>query len=34
MAFEVGEVWFAEFPLEENPNVMLQRPVIILDANT
>ncbi len=28
-----GEVWFAKFPLEENPNQILNRPVIVLDEN-
>lgn len=28
------EVWFAEFPYEENPLITKRRPVIILDAQT
>ena len=28
-----GEVWFVEFPLEEDPNLILNRPVIVLDEN-
>lgn len=28
-----GEVWFVEFPLEEDPNRILNRPVIVLDEN-
>lgn len=27
-----GEVWFAKFPLEENPTQFIPRPVIVLDA--
>ena len=26
-----GEVWFVEFPLEENPERTLNRPVVVLD---
>lgn len=29
----VGEVWYADFPLEENPDKFLIRPVIVLDAD-
>lgn len=28
-----GEVWFVEFPLEEEPSRILNRPVIVLDEN-
>ena len=28
-----GEVWFVEFPLEEDPGRILNRPVIVLDEN-
>lgn len=28
-----GEVWFVEFPLEEDPARILNRPVIVLDEN-
>lgn len=28
-----GEVWFVEFPLEEDPNRILNRPVVVLDEN-
>ena len=28
-----GEVWFVEFPLEEDPTRILNRPVIVLDEN-
>jgi hypothetical protein len=28
----VGEVWFANFPLEEDPTVLLRRPVVVLDV--
>ena len=28
-----GEVWFVEFPMEEDPNRILNRPVIVLDEN-
>lgn len=34
MTFRKGEVWFVEFPLEENPLQTINRPVIILDENT
>ena len=26
-----GEVWFVEFPLEEDPSITINRPVIVLD---
>lgn len=29
-----GEVWFVEFPLEEDNSKTLNRPVIVLDENT
>ena len=28
-----GEVWFVEFPLEEEPSRILNRPVDVLDEN-
>ena len=28
-----GEVWFVEFPLEEDASKILNRPVIVLDEN-
>ena len=28
-----GEVWFVEFPLEEDPGRILNRPVVVLDEN-
>lgn len=28
-----GEVWFVEFPLEEEPTRFLNRPVVVLDEN-
>lgn len=28
-----GEIWFVKFPLEENPNIVLKRPVLVLDTN-
>lgn len=28
-----GEVWFVEFPLEEDPTKILNRPVVVLDEN-
>lgn len=28
-----GEVWFVEFPLEEEPSKILNRPVVVLDEN-
>ena len=28
-----GEIWFARFPLEEDPSIVLKRPVLILDIN-
>ncbi len=30
---EKGEIWFVEFPLEENSNAIINRPVIVLDEN-
>ena len=29
-----GEVWFVEFPLEEDKSKILNRPVVVLDENT
>lgn len=29
-----GEVWFVEFPLEEDNSKTINRPVIVLDENT
>lgn len=29
-----GEVWFVEFPLEENPNQTINRPVVVLDEDS
>lgn len=29
-----GEVWFVEFPLEEDSSKILNRPVVVLDENT
>lgn len=31
--FNKGEVWFVEFPLEENDERTINRPVIVLDEN-
>ena len=31
--FNKGEVWFVEFPIEENPSEILNRPVVLLDEN-
>jgi len=31
--FHKGEVWFVGFPLEENPNEILNRPVVVLDED-
>ena len=33
MLLNKGEVWFVEFPLEKNPNRILNRPVVVLDEN-
>lgn len=32
--FHKGEVWFVGFPFEENPNEILNRPVIVLDEDS
>lgn len=32
--FNKGEVWFVEFPLEENSSEIINRPVVVLDENT
>ena len=29
-----GDVWFVEFPLEEDPSCSLNRPDVVLDENT
>ena len=31
--YQKGEVWFVEFPLEEDNNQIINRPVIVLDEN-
>ena len=33
MQMNKGEVWFVEFPLEEDPSRILNRPVVVLDEN-
>lgn len=32
--YNKGEVWFVEFPLEEDNSKTINRPVIVLDENT
>lgn len=32
--YNKGEVWFVEFPLEEEHSQTINRPVIVLDENT
>lgn len=32
--YNKGEVWFVEFPLEEDKTKTINRPVIVLDENT
>ena len=32
--FNRGDVWFVEFPLEEDNTRTINRPVIVLDSNT
>ena len=32
--YNKGEVWFVEFPLEEDNSQTLNRPVVVLDENT
>lgn len=32
--YNKGEVWFVGFPLEEDPNQILNRPVVVLDEDT
>mgnify|MGYP003289801867 CR=1 FL=1 len=34
MMYNKGEVWFVEFPLEEDNTKTINRPVIVLDENT
>lgn len=31
--FNKGEVWFVEFPLEEDSTQIINRPVVVLDEN-
>ena len=31
MSFSKGEVWFVEFPLEEDNEKIINRPVVVLD---
>ncbi len=33
-SFKVGDVWWAKFPYEDNPNEYTIRPVVILDKET
>lgn len=32
--YHKGEVWFVEFPLEEDNSQSINRPVVVLDENT
>lgn len=32
--FNKGEVWFAEFPYEEDNSILKYRPVVVLDVDT
>ena len=32
--YNKGEVWFVEFPLEEDNSQTINRPVVVLDENT
>lgn len=32
--YNKGEVWFVEFPIEEDISQIINRPVIVLDENT
>lgn len=32
--YNKGEVWFVEFPLEEDKSTTINRPVVVLDENT
>ena len=32
--YNKGEVWFVEFPLEEDNSRTINRPVVVLDENT
>lgn len=34
MNFVVGDVWFVDFPKEEDPSQFFSRPVVILDIDT
>lgn len=34
MSYNVGEVWFVEFPFEDDPTKTSNRPVIVLDEDT
>lgn len=34
MVYNKGEVWFVEFPLEEDNSQTINRPVVVLDENT
>lgn len=34
MNLNVGEVWFVEFPYEEDPTIIKNRPVIVIDQQT
>ena len=31
--YNIGEVWFVEFPLEEDNSQTINRPVVVLDEN-
>jgi hypothetical protein len=30
--FEIGDVWYVKFPLEEDPTKYLERPAIVADV--
>lgn len=33
MKYNKGEVWFVEFPIEEDNSQIINRPVVVLDEN-
>jgi len=32
MSYQIGEIWYAKFPLEEDSSKFIERPVIIADV--
>ena len=33
MSYQIGEIWYARFPLEEDSSKFIERPIIIADVS-